>query len=253
MHVVILAAGRGSRLGPLGDDAPKWLLRVGDAAIADRQLAGIAEAGADTPLSSLTVVAGHALEALERYVSELGDDGPAVIENPDYEAINNWYSVLLAARALPAEPDPRLVIINGDLFARPGWYAEFIRAAAQTKEDALIAVDLARTLTDESMKVAARGEGRSVLDAIGKVGIEDPVGEYVGMLMARGEALAAFRSRLEGFVGREEHRNEWYERAVGLTAAAGTDWRIWGTPDSDWVEIDDDGDYEQATRLAAEL
>ena len=253
MHVVILAAGRGSRLGPLGDDTPKWLLRVGDATIADRQLAGIAEAGADTPVSSLSVVGGHALEALEHYVSARGVDGPAVIENPDYEAINNWYSVLLAARALPAEGDQRLVILNGDLFARPEWYAEFIRAAARTAEDALIAVDLARNLTDESMKVAARGEDQGVLDAIGKVGIESPVGEYVGMLMARGAALEAFRSRLESFVGREEHRNEWYERAVGLTAAAGTDWRIWGTPDSDWVEIDDDGDFEQATRLAADF
>ena len=61
--------------------------------------------------------------------------------------------------------------------------------------------------------------------------------------MARGAALAAFRETLEAFVGDRSEQDEWYERAVGLTAAAGTPWFVWPTPDSDWVEIDDDADY----------
>jgi choline kinase len=41
IHLVVLAAGRGRRLGALGDDTPKWLLDVAGATLADRQLAAV--------------------------------------------------------------------------------------------------------------------------------------------------------------------------------------------------------------------
>ena len=34
-HVIVLAAGKGSRLGALGAETPKWLLQVGEATIAE--------------------------------------------------------------------------------------------------------------------------------------------------------------------------------------------------------------------------
>ncbi len=43
--------------------------------------------------------------------------------------------------------------------------------------------------------------------------------------------------------------NEWYERVVGLTAADGTEWTGWATPDSGWVEIDDETDLASALEL----
>src|SRR2546421_9309111 len=42
VHVVILAAGRGSRLGAVAESTPKWLLDVGGSTIADRHLAAVA-------------------------------------------------------------------------------------------------------------------------------------------------------------------------------------------------------------------
>ena len=252
---MILAAGRGSRLGSLGADTPKWLLRVGEETIAERQLHGIAEARAATgrEIAGVTVVAGHALSDVAGFAGRQEIQGVGVLENPDYEEINNWYSVLLALRSLPPDPATRVVVINADLFARAAWYASFITAAAATREESLIAVDLERELTDESMKVSVRPDEPGLLEAIGKVEIEGPVGEYVGMLMARGPVLKAFREQLESFCGREESRNEWYERGVGLSAAAGVAWRVWPTPDSDWVEIDDDADFHRAEQLAREL
>ena len=62
---------------------------------------------------------------------------------------------------------------------------------------------------------------------------------------------AALQDALEAFVGAEERANEWYEGAVGRTAAAGSRWGIWPTPDGGWVEIDDLGDLAAAEALAA--
>ena len=71
------------------------------------------------------------------------------------------------------------------------------------------------------------------------------------MLFARGATLAAFRDRLETFVGRPECDNEWYEGAVGRSAAEGVPWHVWPVPGGGWVEIDDDADFALAQSLAA--
>lgn len=244
MHIVVLAAGRGSRLGALGDATPKWLLPVGGRTLADRHLEGIARAGRS--VASVRVVVGHAAAAIER---ELAGRAAAVgvVVNPEYAELNNWWSMLRALRELP--DDGPVVLINADLLVEPEHVASFIEDAATGRADAVLAVDLVKTLTDESMKVSLTAG--DTLRRIGKVEIDDPAGEYIGMLMARGAALRRLRGVLEGFVGRAESADEWYEGAVGRTAAAGVAWHVWAMAPGAWVEIDDDADLAAAESLAA--
>lgn len=239
----MLAAGRGSRLGKLGGETPKWLLDVGGRTLADRHLEGVELAG--EAVASVTVVVGHAAHAIEQSVGSR-EFAVRVVDNPEYAEINNWWSLLRALRGLP--PEGPVAVINADLLVEPERVAEFIEIVATTAAPALIAVDLERELTDESMKVARNGG--DALGKIGKVGVEEPVGEYIGMLAAKGPALRALREQLESFVGREESRDEWYERAVGLTAAAGVEWLIWPLPGGQWVEIDDEADLDIAEKLS---
>jgi choline kinase len=252
LDIIILAAGRGSRLGRLGVDTPKWLLDIGGATIADRQLAGIGAAARRVPgtLGGVRVVTGHASAAIQAYAAARPDHGLRLVHNADHARRNNWFSVLLGLRAASVADGRRVAVINGDLCADPAWIARFLVAAATTPSESLIAVDLARTLTDESMKVAVRPDDPSVLHAIGKTDIASPAGEYVGMLMARGATLARLRSALESFEDIPAAADAWYERAVGSTADDGARWQIWETPDSRWVEVDDERDHEAALLLA---
>jgi choline kinase len=240
LDVVVLAAGRGSRLADVGDERPKWLLEVAGQTIADRQLAGIAMLPTQL-LRGLTVVTGHAAQALDG----LDLAGARRLHNPRFLSDNNWLSVLTALRDLPEEST--VVVLNGDLCAPPSWIASFLAACTTTPHDGMLAIDFERTLTDESMKVAATSTRE--LAVIGKQDVADPVGEYVGMLMARGPVLAALRRQLEAFDGDPERSNEWYEGAVGRTAAQGTPWHLWATPHSRWVEIDDLQDLAMAEAL----
>ena len=242
-HVVVLAAGRGSRLGGLGEETPKWLLQVGERTIADRHLEGITAAG--EAVASVRVVTGHAAGAIDSWLAGRPEDVGTVF-NPEFAEINNWWSVLRALRELPEEGP--VAVINSDLLVSPSAVADFLRDVAYGEHDAMLVVDLERQLTDESMKVSSRPG--STLDRIGKVGIEDPVGEYIGILAARGDALRALREKLESFVDVPESVDEWYEGAVGRCAADGVEWHIWPVPAGDWVEIDDDADYETAQTLA---
>lgn len=253
MHLIILAAGRGSRMLALGANQPKWLLDVGGATLAERHLAAASAAARQSPIamSSISVVTGHAEEAIAAFLSERDGQRVGVVTNPEYARLNNWYSLLLGLRALPADSG-RVVVFNADLFARPDWLARFLIDGASSPSDSLIGVDLARELTDESMKVSIReaSGGSSCLEQIGKAGVSSPAGEYVGMFMVRGAALAALQATLESFTGDPAAADAWYEAAIGRTAQSGTDWEVWPTPDSTWVEIDDEADYAAAATLA---
>ena len=245
LDVIVLAAGRGSRLAALGDDRPKWLLEVNGRTIADRQLAALDELEASRPgrLRGVTILTGHAAEVVDAL--PLGA-GRQTLFNPLYLTLNNWYTVLLALRALP--DDGRLVLLNGDLCAPSGWLLRFLEACADTTEPGMLGIDFARPLTEESMKVARR-PGTDELLQIGKHEFPDPVGEYVGMLSASGEVLRSFRAELEAFAVDPEATNQWYEGAVGVSASRGTRWHLWPTPSSTWVEIDDLVDLESAGEL----
>ena len=240
LDVVVLAAGRGSRLAAVGDDRPKWLLDVGGTTLADRQLAALASA--DHVVRSLTVVTGHAADALADLPLTTTQ---RLLHNELYLTYNNWYSVLVALRDLP--DDGRVVVMNGDLCAAPEWIATFLLECASTSEEALLAIDFDRHLTDESMKVAQTDD--AALRTIGKHAFDGPVGEYVGLLMASGSVLRAFRDQLEAFATDEKDAQQWYEGAVGVTAAAGVRWALWATPSSAWVEIDDLADLAAAQAM----
>ncbi len=249
LHIIVLAAGRGSRLRALADHRSKWLLPVGPRTIADRQVEAVAavrEALAPEEVTAM-VVTGHAAEGV---VDRAAAGGMRTLHNPEYLSRNNWWSVLLALRALPLDDRP-VVVMNGDLCARSTWLAAFLEHAARTSSESLIAVDLQRVLTDESMKVAAHPDGGSArtLRDIGKVDIADPVGEYVGLLMFRGSVREQFERSLRAFESDPVHDNEWYEGAVRTSAAAGTGWVLWPTPDTHWFEIDDEADHERAVAV----
>ena len=239
---MVLAAGRGSRLGALGGATPKWLLPVGGRTLADRQLEGIGRAGGS--VASVSVVVGHAARAIEEALAGR-PERVRVITNPEFAERNNWWSLLRALRELPE--DGPVVAINGDLLADPGHVGRFIAEAAGGPADGLLAVDLERQVTEESMKVAQGPDG--LLGRIGKVGVDEPAGEFIGLLMARGPVLRRLRAALEAFVDRPEAANEWYEGAIGRTAAEGTPWHLWPLPAGGWVEIDDDADLDAAHAL----
>jgi choline kinase len=242
VHVVVLAAGRGSRLGALGDATPKWLLPVAGRTLADRHLEGI---GRGAAVASVSVVVGHAAHAIENELAARPED-VRIVHNPEFAELNNWWSLLRALRGLPE--DGPVVVLNADLLIDPERVGAFLDDAATGDADGLLVVDLEREVTDESMKVSQHADGR--LDRIGKVDVPRAAGEFIGMLMARGPVLRRLRAELEGFVGRPECTTQWYEGAVGRTAAAGARWDIWPLASVDWVEIDDAADLGAAESLA---
>lgn len=241
-RVVVLAAGVGRRLG-LPDLTPKWLAPVGDRTPASEQLAAIERAGITdvTVLSPPRADAGATIAAM---LAERGAHDVELLENPHYADRNNWFSLLLALRAHEGED---LVVLNSDLFAAATWLGQVIGDLIASDAPAALAIDVERPLTEEAMKVTVR-DGR--IGGIGKVGIDDPGGEYVGASFWTASAAASLAQHLEGYLDDPAAVDNWYEHGIDADVRAGAHYRVVPVPSVDWVEIDDPDDLAAARRLS---
>ena len=247
---VVLAAGRGSRLAGV-TEVPKWLLPVRDrrpTCPAEVQLDALITAGVDT----VRVVVGDDPEpiraALDRWAGRLAVD---VVANDQSHARNNWYSLLLGLDRCLDRGDDVVVVVNSDLYAGTAWIREAVRRAMAHEALAALVIDPTRGRTDEAMKVSIGRDGTRV-ERIGKVGVDRPGGEYVGIARWRGAAIAGVLTHLRSFEPAPERADHWYEHAIDEHLLAGADYAVVTTPDPSWVEIDDAEDLAAARRLWVE-
>ena len=122
MHAVILAAGRGSRMGRLTRRRPKAMLRLAGRSLVDWQRAALAAAGID----AVTVVAGHAHDAIRA-------DGCRIVHNAAWAASGPVASLRCATPAALGD----FVMVYGDGV----FHASFAQALAASRADVAITVD----------------------------------------------------------------------------------------------------------------
>ena|SRR5579863_426504 len=105
MRAVILAAGRGSRLGALAEDRPKCMLELARRPLISRQIAALSRGG----ISKIGVVRGYR-------GSMIDIQGVAYFENPRWAETNMVMSLATAKAWLQSSP---VVVSYADIFYGP--------------------------------------------------------------------------------------------------------------------------------------
>jgi L-glutamine-phosphate cytidylyltransferase len=116
VQAVILAAGAGRRLGPLGEALPKAMLDAGSGPIVDRAVRGALDVG----VREILVVTGHRAEVLRRHLGAC-DSVPRVsfVHNPDFAVTNNIHSLWCAREAIR----PPFLLLESDVLYDPDFLA----------------------------------------------------------------------------------------------------------------------------------
>src|SRR5258705_9515107 len=157
---MVLAAGAGKRLGSLTEDLPKTLLEVdGERTILDVALGNFAAVG----LEEAVIVPGFAAEGIDERLDALSDRyGLALrtVFNPKALEWNNAYSLWCARDEFARG----VLLANGDT-VHPSSVEESL-LSGRNGDDLVIALDRAKTLGEEEMKVHLTDEG--LLDGINK-------------------------------------------------------------------------------------
>lgn len=173
IQVVILAAGRGSRMGPYTDAMPKCLVPFAGRPLVEWQLQTLAAMGLD----DVTVVTGYRSEMLEAL-------GLPHRHNPDWRNTNMVASLLCADDVVRSDKD--MIVAYGDIVYEP----RVLRTLIETPGDVVTAVDLDwlelwRARNDDPLSDAETlrfDENGDILE-IGRRprALEDIDGQYIGL------------------------------------------------------------------------
>ena len=236
MNAVILAAGRGSRLGTLTVDRPKTLLSIKGKTLLSRILSSLLNHG----ITEITLVLGF---QPEKIIAEVKENFPQInirfVFNTEYQKRENIYSLFLA---LPFVQEGDLLILNADLFFEDG----ILKKLLQEPENAIV-VDHSSVFTEEATKVKLNEEG-FVAD-IGKelLPIESD-GESIGMLKLTQCSAILYGEQVTAMVERGDTQ-VWYPYALKKILPQ-LCLKPVPTGTFLWEEIDTIPDYERAIQKA---
>lgn len=128
MHVIIPAAGRGSRLGVLTNDRPKWMVELSGRSLCDRFFDTIKETSVDTA----TVVVGYMGHKLEDHLGGMGNVN--FVQNHRWSDTNMVYSIM---RAAEHDGYKDSLISYSDIFFTAG----AVRALTEAEGDIVLCYD----------------------------------------------------------------------------------------------------------------
>lgn len=237
MRAIILAAGRGSRMGRLTDARPKCLTELAGRPLLDMQRAALRGAGVD----EIAVVTGYRAELLER-------PGLARFHNPRWEATNMVASLACAAAWLETGP---CIVSYADIF----YAAETVRRLSRATDPVAIAYDpdwlaswsgrFADPLSDAE---TFRLDGSRVVE-IGRKprDVAEVEGQYMGLLRFTPAGWRAVESFRAGLPAPDRDRLDMTSLLRGLIGAGHRIEAIAAVPG--WGEIDSESDlafYEAA-------
>jgi UDP-N-acetylglucosamine diphosphorylase / glucose-1-phosphate thymidylyltransferase / UDP-N-acetylgalactosamine diphosphorylase / glucosamine-1-phosphate N-acetyltransferase / galactosamine-1-phosphate N-acetyltransferase len=134
---VLLAAGRGKRLGALTEQTPKVLLDIAGAPL----ISHIVDVLAGAEMTNFVVVTGYLSEQVEEWAKTYRRENPGTkITTVMQPELNGTGGAMLAARAQLAR-DERFVFGWGDILMDRANYPRFIHHARNDDYDLLLAVN----------------------------------------------------------------------------------------------------------------
>jgi len=234
MRGLILAAGRGSRMGTLGDNRPKCLVELDGSPLLDRQIAALRRGGAD----EIGIVRGYRSDMLNF-------PGLTYFDNPRWAETNMVMSLAAAAEWLRSGP---VIVSYADIFYR----GELVRGLLNAPGALVISYDrdwqrlwtrrFADPLSDaETFRIGASGE---LLEIGGKTTrIEDIEGQYMGLLKFTPTAWTVIEGVLAALAPPVRDKLDMTGLLRRLLAAKALPIGTCGT-NSQWGEIDNPGDVE---------
>jgi choline kinase len=237
---LVLAAGAGRRLRPLTDNLPKTLLPVdGDTTILDNAVANLAAVG----LTDVAIVVGHRADLVSERVPHLEDEygvRVSLVHNDRHDVWNNAYSLWLARDHLC----DGAIVVNGDT-VHPVTVPKTLMA--ERGPALLLAVDDAKALGAEEMKVGVDGDGR--VSTLSKaLAPADAHGEYIGLSVIEPVAAPVVADALAATWSSDPDR--YYEDGYAEFARLGGEVRTCPIGPVDWVEVDTADDLERAREIA---
>ena len=244
MQALMLAAGMGKRLGAYTDNQTKCMVKVGGRTLLEHAADALRLAG----IRKFIIVVGYEGEKLKAFAREkLADFELEFVENPDYAATNNIYSLYLAREKLTRDDT---ILLESDLIYDP----TLIQKLMAAPDPNMVAVAKFQQWMDGTMTLV--GEDGVIREFVEKKDFRyDSADEYYKTVNVYKFSRAFSQKQYVPFMAAyisAYGENQYYEmvlKALAHLPFAGL--KAFEMGDMKWYEIDDVQDLDIANTLFA--
>lgn len=230
MQAIIMAAGKGSRLGNLTAGKPKSFVEIKGKKLIEYNLKLLEKYGVD----EIIIVTGYQCEAFEELMRDMKNI--KFVYNPFYEMVNVLGSFYMGMNMLNDD----FIYLHADTICEPKIFEKLVRLEA----DVILPVDY-KICDDEAMKV--RSENGQVVQITKQMPNELAEGEFIGMAAFKKKVIPALKEKTKQLM-KEKAFTDYFESAIQrLIDQEKFDIRTVPTDGAFWTEVDFIEDYEKAT------
>lgn len=230
MQAIIMAAGKGSRLGTLTDDKPKSFLEIKGIKLIEYNVALLHAYG----IHNIIIVTGYRNEQMEEFAGKI--KGIKCIYNPFYEMVNVLGSFYMAQEYLVEDT----IYMHADTLCAPEIFEEMITA----KGDMILPVEY-KKCDEEAMKVLT--ENGKVMEISKQIPCDAAEGEFIGIAKISKGILNDLRQASKKLM-KEKEFTAYFEGAIQeLLNLQKYNIRAIDTRNHFWGEVDFLEDYERVS------
>lgn len=229
MQAVIMAAGKGSRLGSLTAGKPKSFVEIKGHKLIEYNLKLLERFG----VGEIIIVTGYQSEAFEELFKNMKNIRFAY--NPFYEMVNVLGSFYMGMDLIQDD----FIYLHADTICDPSIFEKLVKMTS----DVTLPVDY-RACDDEAMKVKSRNG--KITQITKKMPNETADGEFIGMASFCKKVLPAIKEKTRQLM-KEKAFDAYFESAIQrLIDEEEFDIKAVPTEGAFWAEIDFIEDYEHA-------
>ncbi len=232
MQAIIMAAGKGSRLGNLTNDKPKAFLEIKGIKLIEYNIALLHHFG----IKDIFIVTGYMCEAYEELEKRI--DGIKCVFNPFFEMANVLGSFYIAQDKLGLTDT---VYLHADTICDPNIMNRLLMAEG----DIVLPIDY-KQCDEEAMKVKIVGDKITEIDK--GIDLAEGDGEFIGIAKLGKNSLDSIKKAAKEVL-KEKRFNSYFEAAIQEVLDEGKlDVRPIPTDGDFWGEVDFLEDYQYAEK-----
>ena len=225
MQGVILAAGKGSRMGKI--DVPKCLLEINGIPIIRHQINSFKNNGID----DILIVTGYNSEMIH----QLLNNEVKYVENSKFNDMNNIYSVWLAIKKLKDD----FVCIYGDLM----FDEKILKKCLEIKSEIGLMVE--PNTRDETMKV--RIENEKIVAVNKKIENDKASGNFIGMAKFSKKITEPLFNEINELI--ENNVDGYYTLGIESLIKKNINVGYQFTNGLSWIDMDEINEFEEAKKI----
>jgi len=226
MDALILAAGRGTRMG--GIDKPKCLLDIGGTTIINNQIKHFKNVG----INKIFIVTGYNSELLHSYLNH----DFTFLHNTEYANTNNLYSVWTAKDSL----DDDFICVYGDLL----FHKEILDNCIQNNSDICLVIE--KNVRSETMKV--RIENNLIVEVNKNISEDLADGNFIGMAKFKKSVIPALFNEISLLI-ENDNLNSYYTSAIESLIQKNKKINFVETNNLPWMDIDEEHELAEAKKI----